>query len=109
MSRRWIAPSRPASRWRLTPVQQCCRPSRPLIAGETVARPAELYCDGGKAITAFTRRGRLEFHVLPTPGTPKPDTPKLHINNVNAYHSRLKEWRCRFHGVATKNLPNYLI
>ena len=31
-----------------------------------------------------------------------------HINNVNAYHSRLKEWLRRFHGVSTKNLPNYL-
>jgi hypothetical protein len=29
-------------------------------------------------------------------------------DNVNAYHSRLKEWLRRFHGVATKNLPNYL-
>jgi hypothetical protein len=27
---------------------------------------------------------------------------------VNAYHGRLKEWMRRFHGVATKNLPNYL-
>ena len=24
------------------------------------------------------------------------------------YHGRLKEWLHRFHGVATKNLPNYL-
>jgi hypothetical protein len=31
-----------------------------------------------------------------------------HINNVNAYHGRLKEWMRRFHGVATKNLPSYL-
>ena len=30
------------------------------------------------------------------------------LNNVNAYHGRLKEWLRRFHGVATKNLPNYL-
>ncbi len=31
-----------------------------------------------------------------------------HIQNVNAYHSRLKSWLHRFHGVATKYLPNYL-
>ena len=30
------------------------------------------------------------------------------INNVNAYHGRLKQWLNRFNGVATKNLPNYL-
>ena len=34
--------------------------------------------------------------------------PHLHINNVNAYHGRLKQWLNRFNGVATKNLPNYL-
>jgi hypothetical protein len=42
------------------------------------------------------------------PGKPNPQAPDFHINNVNAYHSRLKEWLRPFHGVATKNLPNYL-
>lgn len=32
----------------------------------------------------------------------------FHIQNVNAYHSRLREWIARFHGVATHYLPNYL-
>lgn len=31
-----------------------------------------------------------------------------HIQNVNAYDSRLKGWMFRFRGVATKNQPNYL-
>ena len=31
-----------------------------------------------------------------------------HVQNVNAYHSRFKSWLLRFHGVATKYLPNYL-
>jgi transposase-like protein len=31
-----------------------------------------------------------------------------HIQNANAYHSRLKEWMRRFHGVATKYLDHYL-
>lgn len=31
-----------------------------------------------------------------------------HIQNVNAYDSRLKAWMERFHGVATKYLDNYL-
>ena len=38
----------------------------------------------------------------------QPQAPDFHLNNVNAYHGRLKEWLRRFHGVATKNLPNYL-
>jgi len=32
----------------------------------------------------------------------------FHIQNVNAYHSRLKGWMERFHGVATRYLPNSL-
>jgi hypothetical protein len=43
---------------------------------------------------------------VPAPGKPSPEAPDLHLNNVNAYHRRLKEWMARFHGVAPKNLPN---
>lgn len=32
----------------------------------------------------------------------------FHVQNVNAYHSRLHQWMHRFHGVATHYLPNYL-
>jgi len=74
-----------------------------------VITPANQFCcDGGKAIVAFAKKARIPHHVLPAPGKPRPDAPDLHINNVNAYHGRLKEWMRRFHGVATKNLPNYL-
>ena len=58
--------------------------------------------------------GRLRAqsrHSLPRcalAGKPASEPPHLHINNVNAYHSRLKQWLKRFNGVATKNLPSYL-
>ena len=32
----------------------------------------------------------------------------IHVQNVNAYHRRFKEWLMRFHGVASRWLPNYL-
>jgi IS1 family transposase len=32
----------------------------------------------------------------------------FHIQNVNGYHSRLKAWLGRFHGVSTRYLGNYL-
>ncbi|MBE3024293.1 IS1595 family transposase [Janthinobacterium sp. GW458P] len=32
----------------------------------------------------------------------------VHVQNVNAYHRRLREWLVVFHGVATRYLPNYL-
>ncbi len=78
-----------------------------VLAG-VVTSANQLCCDGGKAIAAFARVGGIPYHVLPKPGGPKPDAPDLHINNVNAYHSRLKEWLRPFHGVATKNLSHYL-
>lgn len=31
-----------------------------------------------------------------------------HIQHVNGFHYRLKEWMVRFHGVATHYLKNYL-
>ena len=67
-----------------------------------------LVCDGGRPLRAFARRAKIPLRVVPAPGKPLPGEPDIHINNVNAYHSRLKEWLRRFHGVATTNLPNYL-
>ncbi len=32
----------------------------------------------------------------------------VHVQNVNAYHSRLHQWLSRFNGVATRYLPHYL-
>lgn len=78
------------------------------LLGPVIRKSADFCCDGGTAIKAFARRAGITFHVLPAPGIPRPEAPDLHINNVNAYHGRLKEWMRRFHGVATVNLPNYL-
>jgi transposase-like protein len=68
----------------------------------------QLCCDGGKAIIGFARKGHIPCCILPSPGGPMRDAPNLHINNVNGYHGRLKEWLRPFHGVATKYLGNYL-
>ena len=76
--------------------------------GNVVTPANEFCCDGGTAIVAFARRAGIAAHILPAPGKPNPTAPDFHLNNVNAYHGRLKEWLRRFHGVATKNLPNYL-
>ena len=76
--------------------------------GRVVTSANTFCCDGGGAIVAFARRAGIVAHVLPRPGKPNPSAPDFHLNNVNAYHGRLKQWLRRFHGVATKNLPNYL-
>ena len=79
-----------------------------LALAEIVTPANHLISDGGKAIATFARRAGIAFHTVPSPGKPSPAAPHLHINNVNAYHGRLKQWLNRFNGVATKNLPNYL-
>jgi hypothetical protein len=60
-------------------------------------------------LAAFVRRAKIPFHAVPSRGKPTPGVPHLHIKNVNAYHSHLKQWLNCFNGVATKNLPNYLV
>lgn len=76
--------------------------------GGVVTPANQLCCDGGKAIVGFARKGQIPCHILPTPGGPRPKAPNLHIDNVNGYHGRLKEWLRPFHGVATKYLDHYL-
>jgi hypothetical protein len=73
-----------------------------------ITQANQLVCDGGRPLRTFARRANIRCHAAPAPGKPFPEAPQFHINNVNAYHGRLKEWMRRFHGVATKNLPNYL-
>jgi transposase-like protein len=76
--------------------------------GGVVTSDNQLCCDGGKAIVGFARKANIPCQTLPSPGGPRPEAPNLHINNVNGYHSRLKEWLRPFHGVATKYLDHYL-
>jgi hypothetical protein len=74
--------------------------------GGIVTSANEFCRDGGTAIVAFARRAGTAAHVLPKPSKPTRQAPNYHLNNVNAYHGRLKEWLRHFHGVATKPLPN---
>ena len=60
----------------------------PVVAGDAV-----LCSDGAQAYIAAGVRVR---------------DGAFHIQNVNAYHGRLKGWMGRFNGVATRYLPNYL-
>ncbi len=84
------------------------RASVAAVLDRVVTPDNQLCCDGGKPIVSFARRARIPCHILPAPGTPRPEAPAFHINNVNAYHGRFKEWARRFHGVATKYLDRYL-
>lgn len=63
--------------------------------------------DGGGAIGQAVKDLGLEHHpVITSRGVHAIGA--WHIQNVNAYHGRLKTWMRRFNGVATSYLENYL-
>ena len=67
---------------------------------------AVLCTDGASVYTAFAQATGIAHEALPLRG------PRVrgafHIQHVNAYDSRLKNWMRRFHGVATRYLDQYL-
>jgi transposase-like protein len=74
-------------------------------------RQALLVTDANAAYRAFARRHciahqsvNLTAGVRAHPGMQG----AIHVLNVNAYHSRLRAWLARFHGVASRYLPNSL-
>ena len=67
-----------------------------------------LCTDGFKAYIKFSSDNDLIHKRLNIAGGIRTIEKVFHIQNVNAYHSRLKSWISRFHGVATKYLENYL-
>ena len=75
----------------------------PLIDRESV-----LCTDGASVYAAFARECGITHQVVQAKPGRRIRGGAFHIQNVNAYHSRLKNWMARFHGVATKYLVNYL-
>ena len=77
--------------------------ARDRSTGKTLTKvlPSRTARDIGKAM-------EIELRCVPANPKKKRKGEVYHIQNVNAYDSRLKGWMFRFRGVATKNLPNYL-
>lgn len=74
----------------------------PVLAPDVV-----LCTDGSSAMAAAARQIGVEHRALNRTSGSTTHGP-WHIQNVNAYHGRLKAWMQRFHGVATKYLASYL-
>lgn len=71
--------------------------------------PESVLCSDGAAVYAyFARTQGITHHIVHARPGQRVRQGAFHIQNVNAYHSRLKSWMTRFHGVATRYLPNYL-
>lgn len=71
--------------------------------------PDVVLCTNGAGVyLAVVKDHGLAHEPLNHKGGTRVKQRAFHIQNVNAYDSRLKSWMARFRGIATKNLPNYL-
>jgi len=74
-------------------------------------RDVLLVTDANAAYRAFARAHDIAHQAVNVSGGKRvrlgPHGP-IHVQNVNAYHGRLREWLAPFHGVASRHLPNYL-
>lgn len=77
------------------------------LAGK-LEKDSVLCSDGYKPYIALSEKNDLIHKRLDVAAGVKVIDKVFHIQNVNAYHSRLKLWIKRFHGVATKYLDHYL-
>ena len=66
-----------------------------------------LVTDGHPAYQTFAREAGIA-HAFVSLRSGERVRGAVHVQNVNAYHQRLRSWLSRFHGVASRYLPNYL-
>jgi transposase-like protein len=78
------------------------------VLGPVIDPDAILCSDANPIYCAFTRQAHIEHRPINLSAGIRVLDNAFHIQNVNAYDSRLKGWMDRFRGVATKYLPNYL-
>jgi len=77
------------------------------LAGK-IEKDSVLCTDGYKSYIQFAKDNGLVHKRLNLSAGIRVIDKAFHIQNVNAYHSRLKQWIMKFHGVATKYLEHYL-
>lgn len=78
-----------------------------LRIGPNIDANSLLCIDKSRILMKFAKNTGLAFELVDTKQR-KGREKIFHIQTVNAYHSRLKNWMARFNGVATERLPNYL-
>ena len=83
-------------------VRQLHRHLRPVLDPHVL-----LVTDGHRAYRSFARQARIA-HAFVNVRLGERVRGAIHVQNVNAYHQRFRSWLARFHGVASRYLPNYL-
>lgn len=90
----------------------CVLKTMDMMALSTALKPfmskdVVLCTDGSKALAGAARELGVEHHAVNLSAGIRVDG-AWHVQNVNAYHSRLKAWVQKFRGVATCYLASYL-
>jgi transposase-like protein len=67
-----------------------------------------LCTDGLRIYRTLAKEEGFAHQVLNSSAGPQAEGRVFHTQNINAYHSRLRDWLGRFRGVSTHYLPNYL-
>jgi len=67
-----------------------------------------LCSDGNRIYQAFAKTFNLTHKIINVSVGEHVKEGAYHIQNVNAYDSRLKNWMRHFHGISTKYLESYL-
>lgn len=78
-----------------------------LRIGGRIATSSLLCIDRSRILKKFAKDSGLAFELVGAKQR-KGREKVFHVQTVNAYHSRLKNWMKRFNGVATERLSNYL-
>ena len=75
--------------------------------GPVLAQGCVLVTDGHPAYPGFARQHGVAHQAVNQSAGARVRG-QWHVQNVNVYHSRFRQWLRRFHGVATRYLANYL-
>ena len=75
----------------------------PLLSKDVI-----LCTDGMPAYRQITRNAKIVHRPVNIAAGQRVINDVYHIQNVNAYGSRLRQWMAKFHGVATRYLASYL-
>lgn len=73
-----------------------------------IGKVSSVCSDANGTWRSFTAESGLDHKELNQSREQRVIRKIYHIQNVNAFHSRLKKWMDRFKGVASKHLDNYL-
>jgi transposase-like protein len=73
-----------------------------------LAKDAVLYTDSKSSYFKFADSNNLSHQAINLSKGERVRDKVIHVQNVNAYHSRLKSWISDFKGISTKYLESYL-